>query len=327
VLLKSGLPFEYFVSKVLQAHDFKVGGEYAYTREDKSGVPTECSVDFSATYELMQGAPFERGVELSLLVECKYNTPETSWVFSSRRRNDSERVGIELIDHFSGSFVPDRRLGRVPTERVGLKGVVLQSGDAQDQTITHGISQIQFAMPELVKNSLDWQLFSIDEYGLPVSMVGGILVASAPLRVLHDDLSLKTYLDANSLDEISEVVPYLCVANKAGPDLTRLCKKTYDDLVAAQPSFQKRVRQKHGCLRAAGHRPPLRGGVPNLFRDAARQIIVVNFEHLEAFLVLLKDIVQKVYESQIVVGRLEEAEQHADMVAHAGAAPRGKAAV
>jgi hypothetical protein len=153
-LLKTGLPLEYVVSNVLNRKGHEVFGTYPYIRPDESKVLKEFSVDLR-TYKCLDSK--DRLIILSMLVECKYRQPDTSWIFSPF---PSKTVPIGLIQS-SEDLVPVRLNSDSiwkfeETTGYCISGVELnKNGDGKAEGMKHGIFQLRFAMPVLLKNTYE----------------------------------------------------------------------------------------------------------------------------------------------------------------------------
>ena len=313
-LLRTGLPFEYFVSKALEAKGFDVSGEFAFTRKERDGTNVECSVDLKAEHligERAENGNWQKAVQLNLLVECKYNVPGSHWVLAPRPREilSLGREEMVLVDQCSCGFVENRSVVLLPEQTpICLKGVVLHegAGDAQDHTIQHGLSQLRYAMPRLVASALSEQLGGGEEYGMPLFLLGSLLVTSAPIRVLKPELSMETYNAAQGLDDISTVVPYVCVSNPLGPDLRAAVTDSYEQWTSKEKGFKDRTSARTMTIRRAGMRVPRNNTIGALFRRAATRVIVVNFDNLSAVLDLLLLMSAQMLHECVITGRVDE---------------------
>src|SRR5689334_5977999 len=82
ILLSSSFPLEFDTAKVLSSHEFYVGPEYKYSRQNEHGRIIDFSVDILAE----SWWPFttkSRKISIDILVECKYRNRRagSSWLF------------------------------------------------------------------------------------------------------------------------------------------------------------------------------------------------------------------------------------------------------
>ena len=79
-LLSSGVPLEFEAAKILTAKGFAVDADYTFTRIYE-GVSKDASVDIMGTGYLPLNDRNSVKAELYLLIECKYRSPKTQWLF------------------------------------------------------------------------------------------------------------------------------------------------------------------------------------------------------------------------------------------------------
>lgn len=80
-LLKTSLPLEYLIGKILVKNKLMVWGEYCFTRKNEENVDTEFSVDLRAS-EILTKRNGRYWGDLNFLVECKYNYRNVKWIFA-----------------------------------------------------------------------------------------------------------------------------------------------------------------------------------------------------------------------------------------------------
>lgn len=303
-LLSSSLPLEYEVALMLAGQGFSVNFDYSYKRLDDA-LEKEFSIDIKslAWFPFRRKASIE--MEIDILVECKYRNPNVSWLFINDLNlkdyaSFSSRGPVKLVDEFSTMF-PKRGMKKIPGYQICLKGmeVNVQNGEVHDSGITHGISQLVYALPSLlygrIHSSLNGHLADVRPF-----MICPVLVTTAPLRIIKPGFSITTVMNASELSDISYEVPYLSMYNTMHPSFSRHCQRTFNNLFGSGgedrfeyfknlrklplgddnlPTLKNFYSQPHLLLLSLqlGH-------VDDLFRET----LICNFNHLPALLKHLK---------------------------------------
>ena len=110
--LSSSLPIEFETAKTLTKQGFYLEPDYCYERED-SGETKDFSVDLKASLYFPTSNPDKVTAELILLAECKYRTPNISWVFLPDVSKPDLQLGtlgytVRTIDEFSFYQIPQK---------------------------------------------------------------------------------------------------------------------------------------------------------------------------------------------------------------------------
>lgn len=216
-LLKSSLPLETIVAEILTQLDLEIEGEFSYLRTNQEGIETEFSIDIVAQklFDLTNRTK-NLGV-IDFLVECKYCSPGIKWIFSPLPKYMGYRGFISVIDYLSIIKVKEILLSD-PVEKYQycLKGISLQDKTINPQVIKHGIDQLRYAIPpyqiDIYRIQLIPELSEI-HYIIP------ILVTTAPIYVLHNNLSFSDILKADNLEQVAEKKDAVIIYNEAGAQL------------------------------------------------------------------------------------------------------------
>jgi hypothetical protein len=115
----------------------------------------------------------------------------------------------------------------------GLKGVEIQtdSHDVFNRDIRHALNQMRYAMPDLLMRHITATLFGHPDDCKPIFILP-FIVTTAELRVLNEDVSLTQVRYAETLDQISTVVPILDVHSPHAADFREHCAKAFAALTA-----------------------------------------------------------------------------------------------
>lgn len=237
-LLSSGLPLEFDAAKVLVSKGFSIDSDYTYDRNDSeaSGI----SKDFSVDIEASAYPPFddENDIQatLRLLVECKYRYPNTTWLFfpDINRPDFSDFTAgytLHVIDEFSPYTVDTHDCqdfeSRLPVCYKGAE-VRLGSKDQEvfDVEIRHAISQLRYALPQLLMHNISFQLNNHPDDNVPIIFCP-ILLTTADLSIVHETVTIEEVNRSENMSDISDEVPYLILTSGYGPDFENHCTKKF----------------------------------------------------------------------------------------------------
>ena len=134
---------------------------------------------------------------------------------------------ISVIDYLSIIKVKEILLSD-PVEKYQycLKGISLQDKTINPQVIKHGIDQLRYAIPpyqiDIYRIQLIPELSEI-HYIIP------ILVTTAPIYVLHNNLSFSDILKADNLEQVAEKKDAVIIYNEAGAQLKLFAKELFSN--------------------------------------------------------------------------------------------------
>jgi len=247
-LLSSSLPLEYEVAKVLTDMNFNISFDYPYYRREGEH-EKEFSTDLKGLFLFPYETDNEIDASLNLVAECKYRDENKKWVFLPDVNQPDYSVfiigyTIKALSEFS--TVKNRKNLISSFEDkfdFALKGVEinLENGNVFNKDIIHGISQLKYALPYLIKNSIKHNVFSHLNDATPDYVIS-ILVTNAELYILNDNFSIERVKEVNELDEMAKKVPYLICYSEAGPDFMDHHKKIFEN-------FLYDIRDERGNLK------------------------------------------------------------------------------
>lgn len=234
-LLSSSIPLEYEVAKVLSGLNFSVSFDYPYYRREGEQ-EKEFSTDIKGLCFLPLYAENEIDASLTLIAECKYREESKKWVFlpdvnKPDFSNFTFGHAVKSLSEFS--IVKNREDLITSFEEkfdFALKGmeINLEKGDVFDKDIRHGISQLKFALPYLIKDTIEDNVFGHIDDSEPAYLIS-ILVTNADLYILNDNFSIERVKEVEELEEMGKKVPYLIYYSETGPDFMDHHKKIFED--------------------------------------------------------------------------------------------------
>lgn len=254
-LLSSGFPLEFETAKILVKNRFAFSPDYCYERVE-AGQPKDFSVDLLGRLFFPTSNPNEVTAGLELLVECKYRTPNKTWLFLPDVNIPDLPLGhgltIRAIDDFSFCRVLDKPLYYFAASMfLCYKGTEIDSynNTAYDAEIKHGITQLQYALPRLIKEEILFEVSQNPEEVVPFFVLP-ILVTTAELRVLRQATTLAKVEQTRILEDITKKVPYLVLFNPVSEDFIAHAKRQFKEL--ANIGSYKNVADIEKQLRTSG---------------------------------------------------------------------------
>lgn len=216
-LLRSGLPLENDINNYLNSKGCISSFEYSYMRMDERKIEKEFSYDIDAAY--ISDPNF-----IEFMVECKYRHESTKWVFAPHGYDGSDDIVPNCFMHPSDHFVSLKFPfnSTFPEQLAPLcsKGVEVTTGGDNEKTITQAVFQLCYAFAPKIVNSIECQidrLLGPDYifYHIPV------IVTTAELYRLRDDVNIESIKAAASLEEISEKHTCLVFKHSIGKHLEK----------------------------------------------------------------------------------------------------------
>ena len=308
--LKTGLPLEYVTSNILNKNEHEIFGEYPYIRPNESKDLKEFSVDLR-TWKCLDDD--DKLIVLSMLVECKYRQPGTSWVFSPF---PSKTIPIGILNS-TEDLVPVR-IGSDSVfkfeQSIGycISGIELNSeGSGNTNGVKHGIFQLRFAMPEFVKNDYESALDHTYADGRFIDLSCAILVTTADIRVIKPNLDLNHFTSAYELDDVTELREAIILNERAGPQLQEFADLLADEFIKQHPELEKRLLEIDSVLIGKEWKSRSAPDLDTIKRSigySSERILIVNHQHLEKIVKNLEKAIIKDIKKEKVYGKVIEKE-------------------
>ncbi len=300
-LLASSLPLEFEATSILIDKGFHVRGEFPYTRQSGNDI-TEFSVDLHAHHYLAPDSDVGGiGGHLDILCECKFRSPEKSWVFTPDLNHpDFSPFTSSAIRHFSMfsaySFdhEPLRHFSRLPTPVI--KGVeFLRDGShkAYDTDIRHGLNQLRYALPSMAAVAINEMLDSHPNDSKP-RFILPILLTNAEIFVLKKGVTIDTVRNCENIEDIMDPESFIEVYSPHPNEFSAHSKRAFqfnslEYYDTQRPSVLRLLEDywmKEKGMRITTPRSELarifNGGVPN--PDFYSQFIVTTLSRLPELL-------------------------------------------
>lgn len=252
--LSSGFPLEFETAKILVKQGFGFEPDYCYERIE-TGQTKGFSVDLHG-HLFFPTSTANITASLELLIECKYRSPNKTWVFlPDVSRTVSllhEYPVIIAVDEFSFCRIDEVPIllfdGNSPFCYKGTE-ISLSDGAAYDSEIRQGINQLRYALSRLISENVLHRGVCHPTDIVPFFILP-ILVTTAELRVLGLGTTLAQVQETHLLEAITKKVPYLILFNSFGPDFVAHARRQFKEL--ANIGNYKNVKDIEKRLRVSG---------------------------------------------------------------------------
>jgi hypothetical protein len=226
-LLSSSVPMEFEVSKLLVKHGFSTSADYSYTRHGAQG-RDDFSVDLHASIDLPYRRSNEITTEFQLLIECKHRHRNNKWLFfPDPNRGDFSPFTLghtlRVVDDFAPVMLEDEPSVAFDNKaNFCLKGVEidLNSGAVHDAEIRRGLSQLQYALPRLVTETIEWNLGMHPEECCPF-LFCPILLTTSEILIAKTDTTVASVESAEMLTDVATPAPWVVVYCEQTQDFQR----------------------------------------------------------------------------------------------------------
>jgi hypothetical protein len=260
-LLRTSVPLEHEVARVLSRHGFSVSADYSYSRID-AGVEKEFSVDLRGVLGAGPTDQFRRECLLDVFIECKFRDRGARWLFLPQPRYARDKItdAVESVDLFSPSFVHDTLRNDDPNVQICYSAVEVgisardaknDKGRAIESQLKHGVRQLQYAIPSLIMLRARTAALLPPEESFPF-FFASVLVTNARLIVADEAFGIAAVEAARELDDVGKEVPYLVWSAAVGPDFYQHCQRQFAGLAqfAGTPSMRA-IEEKRKAAREA----------------------------------------------------------------------------
>ena len=306
-LLASSFPLEYEVAKILASKNFAVSSDYTYKRVNEKGE----DVDFSVDVYAVGYAPFndfnKADSMLEMLVECKYRTPDAMWLFLEDPNIEDFSDGtygytIREIDNFSIKEFSGTSNYTIEEEfKICYKCVEIKGDRVYDNEFKHGIEQLRYGLPRLLKETIENNLYGHIDDNIPFSNCA-ILLTTADLYVANKDFSMGNLKSCSEIQEIAEKVPYLMFYSQYGPDFMRHCNNEFQELYNLLEDegfsvFESRLELDRHDMYSSSLPGSIIEGLINgekfYLNKHFTQFIISDYNHFEELIELIQEIIKK----------------------------------
>jgi hypothetical protein len=276
-LLSSGLHLWHSVAQALDKLGIYNHKEFKYERTNEIGLPQVFSVDIFASH-----INLELQIWLELFVECKYRHEGVRWLFVPAKTElfFGPQLGdcFILLDELSS----DREINRGVLDQFTSaydfcgKGVELLSNDANPKAVEQSIQQLRFALVNSIVDGLNHQLHgSIPSERTPIFVIVPIVVTTAELWRLNQDVSIESIREADVLEQVATQRDLLIMRQEPDIQLTR----------HAISVFEKNITAADQVLISERIKPVITRGYPGLLHKYSHaspsQFVIIHFSKFE----------------------------------------------
>ena len=239
-LLKSSLPLEYEVARLLESQGYKTGYDYSYTRKDENDLEKVFSFDVNAV-------KIDGAFAINLMIECKYRHPTTKWIFLPEKKegylrqtdvpflhyNDSLSQRFALLSHLG--------LGRleIPLTSKGIE--ITDSGD-NPKTLHQAVYQLSYAFAGNIIAAFQKELAT----GILDSKIHihvPLIITTAELYCMRRDVTIKDIADAESIENVAAKRNHIILKTESDPELMRHNKAIFGRFLEDEGVRIKEIRK------------------------------------------------------------------------------------
>lgn len=242
--LKSGVPLEYEVKKLLDKHLCSTKFEHSYLRKDKTDVLTEFSYDLNSVF-------IDEMNYFDLMIECKYRDPSTNWVFLPEYKTNKTSLSLNSIlhpnDHFTIENKYNFELFEMPfLAQTGLKGIEITSDGQNPKTITQAVNQLSYGLSRQYLEGMIEHLESNNGIEDMIFYHIPIIVTTANLYLLNENVSIDDIKKSNDINDIATEQTDLVINCNTGKDLEIYNRQIFNVLLDRfdKSYLKKRLKSK-----------------------------------------------------------------------------------
>lgn len=311
-LLKSGVPLEYEVARILADEGMGVEADFSFLRQDVSG-KKEFSVDIASTF---YGCEDDGDIkfEFRALIECKYRSREKTILLLPDPNVDFPPMTlggtVGIIDHFSEFDI--RSVSFVSLEekmKYVYKVLEVYDGGAFQEDLRHGFQQLRYAVPSYLAHMIDFDMRAHPNDVSPMFFTK-ILVTNAKLRLMNDGVSMSDISKSSSIEEISSELDRAIFYSDYGPDYEKHFQSAFEPGNVERLSIAKSLRKR---ISSSGKVLNDRTDPENFIRRMSRaerwecgkwstQFFIVNIDGLRNLMSELKEHCNLAYDNRLFGG-------------------------
>ena len=202
-LLKSGVPLEFEIKKILKDLGFDSYSEHSYLRKDENNIVNEFSYDINSTLKI-DNQLFE------LMVECKYRDESTNWIFIPEEYNESDRGAgtmsfLNTNDFFYKKEFPDfyKLINFDILAPLCSKGIEINSSGQNPKTITQALHQLCYGIIDKVTEGMKQQLDENEDTEHLIFHHIPIIITTANLYRLKNSVTISEIKNADNFESIA----------------------------------------------------------------------------------------------------------------------------
>lgn len=228
-LLKSGLPLEYEIKKILEEKGALWSDERSYLKADENKIINEFSIDIDASY-------INKDYFFKLFIECRYRDESTNWFFLPESYDWIDELDewcfLHPCDHFNenNKFIFNGVIP--PLWKACWKGIEINSEGANPKTITQAINQLSYWLAEDIVSNFYHQLDYLLGTNREVIFCNiPIIITTANLYRIKSDIGIEEIKNTENILDISTEEDCLVIKNKIWEDLKGHNNKIFKDFI------------------------------------------------------------------------------------------------
>lgn len=276
-LLKSGLPLESSVRNIIKKLNIAEPLEYNFLRKNIEGNTNNFSIDILARKVVIQEKETFNGYEINYLIECKYCSKDSNWIFMPHPESYADcnfslyidfcDTKEEINDKYFDSLYDD-------IEIVG-KGTSLRNKNSDPTQIKEAYNQLSYAYLYRLIDKLRWG--NTNTY-----FMVPIIVTTANLLRLKEEITVEEIEKAKDIEDICTKHDILFM--HSDPD--ELMKKYFFEQFDTIDETIKRKLEREYYKKYAGD---FHEEIDSLCTFAAGRFFIINYYAFEKELKKIDD--------------------------------------
>jgi hypothetical protein len=236
-LLKSGVPFEYEIKKILEDKGCIVDFEFSYLRQNEDNKLKEFSFDLDAAYIK---SPFF----FELLVECKYRHESTQWVFLPDNYGGPKEIEYldfaHLNEVFNAKKYPLKNSFPYPIGKLCNKGIEITSEGSNPKSIDQAISQLAFGVANKIAEQYNHHIDEVlkqNFLGTVFSTIP-IIVTTARLFRINETVGIDEIKGSKEIAEIATEESCIVLSIKKTIELINYNRSVFQEFFSDKKAEQ-----------------------------------------------------------------------------------------
>jgi hypothetical protein len=169
----------------------------------------------------------------------------------------------------------------------------LHDADVNPQSISRGLNQLRYAVPQLAAELIGDQLTEWRDESSHVSFICPILVTTATLHVFRDRVNLSRFQGATKLENVTKQVDSLVVSQRSGPQLSNYTNRIIVNLHSKYPEIRARLEQLSTAAQIfegkSRHRAiSTRWSFDRHIASSVENVVVVTFDAFDDFITKMR---------------------------------------
>lgn len=198
---------------------------------------------------------------------------------------------------------------------------LMNNGGGNTDGARHGLFQLRYGMPVLLKNAYEHALNHTWSAGRYIDFMCPILVTTADLRVIKSNLQLDNFTDADELNDVSVICEAVILNERPGPQLQGFADSLAEEFLDGRPELSHRLATLDEVLVGEEWEKRYAPDIDTIkrsFGHSAERVLIVNYKYLEKVISELEQALSKDILTEKVYALVDENEQEFTLISADG---------